>query len=328
MKSIVDSIVEKSINCAISAIEIYNKPDFKYREETFAILMINAWELILKAKKIKDNKGNVKKIYIKKFTSDKNNKLTKKWKYDKSKISGAYKTIGLDRLLSEFENNNNIDVKCIQNIRLLEDIRNNAVHLMNRDYRLTVTVYELGTANLKNYVVFIKEYFDKDLTQYNFYLMPISFYNLETVISTINISKNDYIENLRSKICELNKIHKSNPNDKYNIVLSTLITFTKSKEKYSSVNVIKDNDEEALKVKFTGEEISERYPLYYDELIEELYKRYVDFNRIEFNKINCIVRKNINFAYPRYLDDKNQKGACKWIYSRNIIQEFDKYFNK
>jgi hypothetical protein len=46
--------VGKSVGAALSAIEIYNKPDFKYREETFAILMINAWELLLKAKIIKD----------------------------------------------------------------------------------------------------------------------------------------------------------------------------------------------------------------------------------------------------------------------------------
>ena len=45
--------VEKSVGAALSAIEIYNKPDFKYREETFAILMINAWELLLKARIIK-----------------------------------------------------------------------------------------------------------------------------------------------------------------------------------------------------------------------------------------------------------------------------------
>ena len=54
MKSNVESLIEKSIACAVSAIEIYNKPDFKYREETFSILMINSWELVLKAKLIKD----------------------------------------------------------------------------------------------------------------------------------------------------------------------------------------------------------------------------------------------------------------------------------
>ena len=52
----------------ISAIEIYNKPTFAYREETFAILALNAWELLLKAKllEIKGNKLSCLYIYFKK----------------------------------------------------------------------------------------------------------------------------------------------------------------------------------------------------------------------------------------------------------------------
>lgn len=34
-------LIEKSIAASVSAIELYNKPNFNYREETFAILMIN-----------------------------------------------------------------------------------------------------------------------------------------------------------------------------------------------------------------------------------------------------------------------------------------------
>lgn len=41
-------LIEKSVSAIVLAIEVYNKPDFKYREETFAVLMMNAWELILK----------------------------------------------------------------------------------------------------------------------------------------------------------------------------------------------------------------------------------------------------------------------------------------
>jgi hypothetical protein len=33
----------------VAAIEIYNKPRFEYRDEVFAILLLNAWELLLKA---------------------------------------------------------------------------------------------------------------------------------------------------------------------------------------------------------------------------------------------------------------------------------------
>jgi hypothetical protein len=45
-----DELAHKSVLAAISAIEIYNKPHFLYREKAFALLMANAWELLLKAK--------------------------------------------------------------------------------------------------------------------------------------------------------------------------------------------------------------------------------------------------------------------------------------
>ena len=52
-------LLEKSVHAALSAIEIYNKPDFKYREESFSILMVNAWELLLKARILQRNKNKL-----------------------------------------------------------------------------------------------------------------------------------------------------------------------------------------------------------------------------------------------------------------------------
>lgn len=49
-------ILEKSVHAALSAIEIYNKPDFKYREESFSppapasLTKCNSWYLIKKYK--------------------------------------------------------------------------------------------------------------------------------------------------------------------------------------------------------------------------------------------------------------------------------------
>src|SRR5437763_8250586 len=48
----------------ISSIEIYNKPTFAYREETFAILALNAWELLLKAKLLEINGNKLKCLHI------------------------------------------------------------------------------------------------------------------------------------------------------------------------------------------------------------------------------------------------------------------------
>lgn len=57
------ALLDKSISSMIAAIEIYNKPDFDYREETFAILAVNSWEMLLKAVMFKINKYNLRLIY-------------------------------------------------------------------------------------------------------------------------------------------------------------------------------------------------------------------------------------------------------------------------
>ena len=42
MKSRSKELVDKSILAMVSAIEIYNKPNFSYREETLAILAVDS----------------------------------------------------------------------------------------------------------------------------------------------------------------------------------------------------------------------------------------------------------------------------------------------
>jgi len=64
-KTFYESILEKSISACITAIEVYNKPDFKFREESFSILMINAWELLLKARILSLNGDDKSSIYLK-----------------------------------------------------------------------------------------------------------------------------------------------------------------------------------------------------------------------------------------------------------------------
>jgi Protein of unknown function (DUF3644) len=56
-------LAEKSVQAAIAAIEIYNKPAFSYREEAFSLLMTNAWELLLKAKWLTENGETIQSLY-------------------------------------------------------------------------------------------------------------------------------------------------------------------------------------------------------------------------------------------------------------------------
>jgi hypothetical protein len=62
MSKVSEKLINSSIQAALSAIEIYNKPDFKYREQAFAILILNAWELLLKAKILSESTDFTAKI--------------------------------------------------------------------------------------------------------------------------------------------------------------------------------------------------------------------------------------------------------------------------
>src|SRR5688572_22226725 len=42
-------LLGNSVSAMLAAIEIYNKPRFPYRDEVVVVLLINAWELMLKA---------------------------------------------------------------------------------------------------------------------------------------------------------------------------------------------------------------------------------------------------------------------------------------
>src|SRR6266550_485585 len=58
-----NDLAHKSVQAAIAAIEIYNKPDFHFREEAFSVLMTNSWELLLKAKWLLDHKEDVTSLH-------------------------------------------------------------------------------------------------------------------------------------------------------------------------------------------------------------------------------------------------------------------------
>ena len=64
MDTVAEKLLANSLAAILSSIEIYNKPDFKYREEIFTILNINAWELLLKTKILTDNNGIISSLYV------------------------------------------------------------------------------------------------------------------------------------------------------------------------------------------------------------------------------------------------------------------------
>jgi hypothetical protein len=140
----------------LGAIEIYNKPQFEYRSECFVILLINAWELLLKSVISK----NRKRIYYPKLR-------------DKPYITydiGA----ALEKCKPFFPASIPYKAVC-ENIGRLVDYRNNAIHFYN-DSGFEIVIYGLAQTSIVNFRDLMLETFEKDIAdEVNLSLLPLSF---------------------------------------------------------------------------------------------------------------------------------------------------------
>ncbi len=145
----------------MASVETYNRASAPYREETFAILMINAWELLLKARVLKENKGKRSSIYAYEKRRNKDGSLGTRMVVKRSR-SGQPLTINISRaynLCSGYAKDP-IDQLCIENINALIEVRDLATHFVAHAPLLKKTLGELAMAAVKNYVVASQKWFN------------------------------------------------------------------------------------------------------------------------------------------------------------------------
>ncbi len=281
-KSRCQHLLEKSVHAALSAIEIYNKPDFKYREESFSILMVNAWELLLKARILQENKNNLKSIYV--IDSNKTRKDGKPFKHPKFKTSrsGNFLTIDIT----------------------------NAIKL----------------------VVMVNNWFKYDLNQYNFFLMPISFFHKYEMQSFSINSENEQHQNLLKFIAEKENSFPSDEHQEHNISLILETKWVKSESIETLTSFRYDpHDPNAITYKVDSEEqFKKKYPWNFtDHLKPKLKSRYKNFKMDnDFWALKKNLEKNEKYSKERYLDWNNLKGPKMKFYSTEILKEFDKHYDK
>lgn len=90
------SLLDKSLGAMLAALEIYNKPVFSYREETFAILAVNAWELLLKARILQLGSNKIASILIYEHRTKADGNTSDKL-YRKKNRAGNFSTISIFR---------------------------------------------------------------------------------------------------------------------------------------------------------------------------------------------------------------------------------------
>jgi len=144
------SLAKNSKAAMLSAIEIHNKPTFSYRYEVVVLLVLNAWELLLKG-------------YIYKY-----HKKVKVYKKD-----GTTKPF-LD-CLAFVASQHGADFQVMkENLEKLYEYRNKVAHFYSE--KLDIVIFALLKRNVELYQKFILKYFSMDLSSdSDLILLPIGF---------------------------------------------------------------------------------------------------------------------------------------------------------
>lgn len=310
--------MDKSIQAAVSAIELYNKPAFSYREESFAILMVNAWELLLKAKHLKDNRGKMTSLYVPNSKSTKAGAPRKRMTYKTNK-SGNFMTVGISELLEQKIKDKNLKVQ----LETLIEIRDNAIHFMNSSRYFEKQLLEVAVATLKSYKAVIAEWFGESLEKYDLFLIPIAFSVPETFNTDSLSAESDSHKKLLEFIAKQRL--KEEEVGEHDIALVVDVKLNRS-DKGLQVRFDKSG---APMFQDSEEVFKKKYPWDHKTFLEKLKSRYVDFIQNQsFHALKREICKNPEYSGERYLDYEKMSGVKKRYYSSNILKEFDKHYEK
>jgi len=320
-------LFRKAEAALLAAIELYNKPDFRYREEAFAVLASNAWELLLKAKLLAESANSARCLYSYEKRQTKRRSLSTKL-YVRRNRTGNVHTIGLGQVIADLENKKGVKLSpsIRSNLDGLTEIRDNAVHYINASPRLSKQVLEIGTASVKNFIELAKAWFQLDLSAYNLYLMPIGFVAAPGTATAISATPDE--ERLIRYLAGLVKNSTDDAGTDFHVALEVNLSFKRSAADAAAVVAV-TNDPNAPKVAISEEDIRRIFPWDYRELSDRLQKRYIDFRaNNKYHGIRRPLLQDPRFVKSRYLDPGNPKSARKDFYNPNIVAEFDKHYTR
>ena len=322
MKARSKEFLDRAIAATIAAIEIYNKPDFRYREETFSVLAINGWELLLKAKWLADRKNDLSSLYVRETAKEKVRKGVKT--RIKKTRSGNPFTHSLDFLAKKLVEAKTFDESAWKNIEALLELRDSAIHFYNRSPLFAQRLQEIGAASVKNFAATVSDWFGRSLSEFNFYLMPLSFVSLPSQTEALVLNAEE--KNFLAFVQEL-ETKNEDPAARFSVTVNIDIKFTRSKAK-DALGVQITNDPNAPAFRLTEEQVREKYPWDYNQLTKELRKRYTEEfkENDKYHKLRKTLAEDKKFCHVRELDPGNPKSLKKPFFNTNILPEFDKQY--
>lgn len=295
------------------------------------MLVINSWELILKA-------------FVRKYMR-------------KSIFLENGHTIPFTDCLDYFKkyvNENKLGDKylvLIKNLELINEYRNNIMHFYN-ETSMEPIIFSLLTKNCMSYCDFMKEFFSVNPADLeNIFIMPIGFklpFNPIDYLKKETASKGtlsvEMIEFLNHIVAFDNELEKEKVTDsvlvQYNLNLvsvkkqttSDLVVGISSEiENIPIVNLEKKvqlvNDPDAQKVYLSDNDFINNYPYTFEMVVKKCNETIPNFKQnSEFYKIKKEVEKDIKFAKERKLHPDRKKSTSTTRYNDKAIEEFQRIY--
>lgn len=318
------TLMKNWISAFFSAIEIHNKPRIDFRYPTVIVLLMNAWELSLKA-------------YIYKY--QKNNKIIL---HDKKtdRYPSLEKCINLVLNWDE----NLIYRESISNIN---KYRNIVVHSFSNE--LDEIIFSLIYQNVILYTRFLNDFLKEDITGYdeNFVLLPIGFKKPFDPIeflwwkkSSIPASK-QVQDFLKWIITSTEELYEKWMDDTLFVNYNLELVW---KNKFKNADILvgisndsphKINKKTQIKLssdpwvqtvrEMTDSEIREEFPILYKNIPSLCKDRYNNFKQVQpfYNYYNEVKAENNKWYIWNY-DTENKK----YRFNDKIFEIFDKYYTK
>lgn len=273
-ENLINKMIDKSIESFLLGIEIYNKPTIKYRTESFAFHICNAWELMLKAHLIKTQ--GLKSIY-----------------YTKKNKKG---TIQLKTALGRIITNKIDPVR--KNLEDVIELRNTSTHFIIEDYnKIYVHIFQSCAYNYYN---FLEKYFKSNISQIDLdFILLITPKNNNSYLNLSNFDNtiiNKFIE-VKNNIEEKTMNNKS---ENYSVNINYMFTIGNQK-----IN-IDPNSKNVVSIP----NFNDLYPLRQKEVCIEINKQLKEigitknFRQYELSEINKYYKLKDDLNYYNKVNGK------------------------
>ena len=326
-KNVVKSLIDSAEAAFFAGVEIHNKPKIAYRYPTATLLVINAWELLLKA-------------YVYKYISKKLIFTDKE-----HTISFSKALVYVHEHINKNEQNKNFNA-VNDNLFLLAEYRNNNTHFFEQE--LDPVIFMLLSKATLNFNAFLEKYFHREITDNeNLIILPIGFkLPFEPVEylnkKTTNIYSNAFVCDV---IDTIKKLKDEGITESVVVGFNMLISNVKKLTNADIIAAIDQSNYEAISLTKTvrltdnldapiarideSEVIKQKYPLTYNDLKTKIKDKIptIKYNK-QFNNYIKLIKENKEWYMTRLLNPLNPKSSKTGFYSEKAIDKLISLYDK